>query len=255
MSIDALIRAVDDADSANLLVTAMENLAATGELAAVPTLIAALSYNNPGAAVAAVDGLIKIGEPSVELILKQLDGHNYTARSWAIRALAGIGDPRGLVTLLGAATADFALSVRRAAAKGLGTMKWHWFPADLLEIAQEEALESLIFVAQQDDEWVVRYSAVAGLEALAGSIAHYPAWQEQIQQVLGEIADRDVTLALRARALQAQQQIQAGLVVPPVLDDPAPHIDWQGILDNIYARKDAERDEIKAGDPRNYKNL
>jgi phycocyanobilin lyase subunit beta len=255
MSIASLIRAVEEADSANLLVTAMEKLAATGELAAVPTLIAALSYNNPGAAVAAVDGLIKIGEPAVEMILEQLDGHNYTARSWAIRALAGIGDPRGLVTLLGAATADFALSVRRAAAKGLGTMKWHWFPADLLEIAQEEALESLIFVAQQDDEWVVRYSAVAGLEALAGSITLYPAWQDQIQQVLGEIADRDVTLALRARALQAQQQIQAGLVVAPVLDDPAPNIDWQGILDNIYARKDAERDEIKAGDPRNYKNL
>ena len=135
-TIESLINAVTAADSASLLVTAMENLAATQQPAAIPTLIAALSYNNPGAAVAAVDGLVQIGEPAVEPILAQLDGHNYTARAWAIRALAGIGDPRGLVTLLGAATADFALSVRRAAAKGLGSMKWHWFPADLLEIAQ-----------------------------------------------------------------------------------------------------------------------
>jgi phycocyanobilin lyase beta subunit len=163
-AIDRLIRATEQADSSTLLVTAMENLAAVNHVAAIPTLIAALSYNNPGAAVAAVDGLIRIGEPAVEQILTQLDGYNYTARAWAIRALAGIGDPRGLVTLLGAATADFALSVRRAAAKGLGTMKWHWFPTDLLEIAQEEALESLLFVTQEDDEWIVRYSAVAGLE-------------------------------------------------------------------------------------------
>jgi phycocyanobilin lyase subunit beta len=254
-AIDFLIEAVEAADSANLLVTAMENLAATKQTAAVPTLIKALSYNNPGAAVAAVDGLIQIGEPAVAPILDQLDGHNYTARAWAIRALAGIGDPRGLVTLLGAATADFALSVRRAAAKGLGTMKWHWFPADLLEIAQEEALESLIFVAQQDEEWVVRYSAVVGLQALAGSIANYPDWQTQIKQVLAAVIEEDSIWAVRARALQAQQQLQAGLATETDLSEPAPNIDWQGILTNLYARKGEEREEIRAGDPRNYKDL
>jgi phycocyanobilin lyase subunit beta len=254
-AIDSLIRAVEAADSANLLVAAMENLAATNSPAAIPTLISALSYNNPGAAVAAVDGLIKIGEPAVAPILDQLDGHNYTARAWAIRALAGIGDPRGLVTLLGAATADFALSVRRAAAKGLGSMKWHWFPHDLLEIAQEEALEALLFVAQQDEEWVVRYSAVAGLQNLVGAIEHYPDWQTQIQTALEIIMAQDPVWAVRARACQAQQQIQAGIVSPPPIPESIPNIDWKEILDTLYARKGAEREQIFAGDPRNYANL
>jgi phycocyanobilin lyase subunit beta len=254
-AIDSLILAVEAADSASMLVTAMENLAATQQPAAIPTLIAALSYNNPGAAVAAVDGLIQIGEPAVDPILSQLDGHNYTARAWAIRALAGIGDPRGLVTLLGAATADFALSVRRSAAKGLGSMKWHWFPADLLEIAQEEALESLLFVAQEDDEWVVRYSAVVGLQHLMGSIKHYPEWQTQIKTALGSIIAQDTAWAVRARALQAQQKIQTGLAAPAQPLEQIPNIDWQGILDTLYARKGVERDQVMAGDPRNYHKL
>jgi phycocyanobilin lyase subunit beta len=262
MSIDSLLRAVEAADSASRLVAAIENLAATKDPAIIPTLIAAL-----GAAVAAVDGLIQIGEPAVAPILDQLDGHNYTARAWAIRALAGIGDPRGLVMLLGAATADFALSVRRAAAKGLGSMKWHWFPIDLLEIAQEEALEALLFVAQQDDEWVVRYSAVVGLQNLAGSftsedtsensgaIEQYPDWQNQIQTALSEIVDRDAVLAVRARAFQAQQQIQAGMVSLIKSTESIPNINWQEILDTLYARKGIERDQVVAGDPRNYHKL
>ena len=254
-AIESLISAVEAADSASLLVTAMENLAATQQPAAIPTLIAALSYNNPGAAVAAVDGLIQIGEPAVEPILAQLDGHNYTARAWAIRALAGIGDPRGLVTLLGAATADFALSVRRAAAKGLGSMKWHWFPADLLEIAQEEALEALLFVAQQDEEWIVRYAAVVGLQELAASIEHYPAWKTQIQTALAGIITQDTSWAVCARALQAQQQIQTGSQQLIPLPENIPNIDWQRILDTLYTRKGVERDQVLAGDPRNYKKL
>ena len=250
--IKLLIRAVEEADSVSLLVKAVANLAATNHLAAIPTLIATLSYNNPGAAVAAVDGLIAIGEPAVEQILTQLDGYNYTARAWAIRALAGIGDPRGLVTLLGAATADFSLSVRRAAAKGLGTMKWHWFPADLLEIAQEEALEALVFVAEQDDEWIVRYAAIAGLESLAGAIANYPAWQETIQSYFQQLADRDSSWAVRARAVQAQQAAQKFFVLSP---EARPNIDWQSILDNLYARKGAERSTLAEGDPRKYRGL
>lgn len=251
-AIDLLIRATEEADSATLLVTAIENLAAVNHRAAIPTLIKTLSYNNPGAAVAAVDGLIRVGEPAVEQILTQLDGYNYTARAWAIRALAGIGDPRGLVTLLGAATADFALSVRRAAAKGLGTMKWHWFPADLLEIAQEEALESLLFVTQEDDEWIVRYAAVSGLEALAAAISGYPNWQIRIQNQFQILAAEDSSWAVRARATQAQKPAS---VVPVTSSEPAPAINWESILDNLYARKGEERSTLAEGDPRKYRGL
>lgn len=259
--LSSLIQAVEDADSSSRLLEAVENLAAARLEGAIPTLIAALSYNNPGAAVASVEGLIQLGEPSVPALLELLDLHNYTARAWAIRALAGIGDPRGLVTLLGAATADFALSVRRAAARGLGMMKWHWFPDDLLEIAQEEALEALLFVAQQDEEWVVRYSAVVGLHALTSAIAtSHPEWRSQIEAQFEQIAANDESWAVRARVLMAQQQIQAGKVAAqsqPVDDQPSPlsSTDWQAILEGLYSRKGKERLVLAEGDPRRYRDL
>jgi phycocyanobilin lyase subunit beta len=260
--LQSLIQAVEAADSATLLIDAVEDLAASRLEGAIPTLISTLGYNNPGAAVAAVDGLIKIGEPAVPALLDQLDQHNYTARAWAIRSLAGIGDPRGLVTLLGAATADFSLSVRRAAAKGLGTMKWHWFPEDLLEIAQEEALESLLFVAQQDEEWVVRYSAVVGLQSLAGAIANYPEWRSQILTQFEQMAVSDGNWAVRARAYEAQRQLQLELQLgvvtsQPVDDKPASLLahDWQDVLAKLYERKGDERLVLSEGDPRRYREL
>lgn len=258
--LSSLIQAVEDADSSNLLLEAVQNLASARLEGAIPTLIAALSYNNPGAAVAAVDGLIQLGEPAVPAVLEQLDLHNYTARAWAIRALAGIGDPRGLVTLLGVATADFALSVRRAAAKGLGMMKWHWFPDELLEIAQEEALEALLFVAQQDEEWVVRYSSVVGLEALANAIsAAHPEWRSQIQAQFEQMSVNDGSWAVRARAGMAQQHLQTKKVMqlPEVEAQPSPLTakDWQIILGKLYDRKGQERLVLAEGDPRRYRDL
>jgi phycocyanobilin lyase subunit beta len=258
--LSSLIRAVEDADSSYLLLKAVQNLAAAHQEETIPTLIAALSYNNPGAAVAAVDGLIQLGEPAVPALLEQLDLHNYTARAWAIRALAGIGDPRGLVTLLGVATADFALSVRRAAAKALGTMKWQWFPADLLEIAQEEALEALLFVAQQDEEWVVRYSAVAGLQALANAITPtHPEWRSQIQSQFEQMAVNEVSEAVRARVWMAQDHLQTAIVIqqPEAKHQPSPLSakDWQIILEKLYKRKGQERLVLAEGDPRRYRNL
>ncbi len=259
-SLSSLIQAVEVADSSNSLLEAVQNLATAQLEGSIPTLIAALSYNNPGAAVAAVDGLIQLGEAAVPPLLEQLDLHNYTARAWAIRALAGIGDPRGLITLLGVATADFAMSVRRAAAKGLGLMKWHWFPDNLLEIAQAEALEALLFVAQQDEEWVVRYSAVSGLQSLADAIAlTYPEWRSQIESQLGEMAINDNNWAVRARVWMAQQHLQAQTTVqPPVREgqpSPLTATDWQLILDKLYDRKGQERMIFAEGDPRRYREL
>ncbi len=259
-NLSSLIHAVEQADSSGQLIKTVRELAATCLEGGVPTLIEVLSYNNPGAAVAAVDGLIAIGEPAVPAILEQLDQHNYTARSWAIRALAGIGDPRGLVTLLGVATADFSLSVRRAAARGLGAMKWHWFPESLLEIAQEEVLEALMFVAQQDEEWIVRYAAVVGLQSLADTIATtHPEWRSQIQHQFEQMATQDESLAVRARVWMAQQYFEEGKVVQwsDGDDKPSPlsDTDWQTILDNLYSRKEQERNVLAEGDPRRYRNL
>ena len=260
--LSSLIRAVEDADSANRLTEAVQNLAAAELEAAVPTLIAALGYNNPGAAVAAVDGLVKIGEAAVPALLDLLDQHNYTARAWTIRALAGIGDPRGLITLLGAATADFSLSVRRAAARGLGAMKWQWFPEDLLEMAQAEALDALLFVAQQDEEWVVRYSAVVGLQALAIALTvTHPDWRSQIQGQFEQMAIDDSSWAVRARVGMAQQQLLSGASgvssAPERVESPSPLSagEWQQILEHLYERKGQERLVLTEGDPRCYREM
>jgi len=259
--LSSLILAVEAADSSKLLHEAVQNLASANLEGAIPTLIAALSYNNPGAAVAAVDGLIQLGVASVPDLLELLDQHNYTARAWAIRALAGIGDPRGLVTLLGVATADFAMSVRRAAAKGLGMMKWQWFPENLREIAQEEALEALLFVAQQDEEWVVRYSAVAGLQALASAITvTHPEWRSQIQSKLELISASDSSLAVRGRVEMALQNLQIESIERQPLKieaqpSPLSATDWQTIMEKLSDRKGQERLVLAEGDPRRYKQL
>ena len=204
-----LIQAVEQADSSEGLLNAVKALAAAPSKQAIPTLITVLGYNNPGAAVAAVDGLIQLGEAAVLPLLEQLDGYNYGARAWAVRALAGIGDPRGLEILLDAAANDFALSVRRAAARGLGTICWELMPAEQVLEAQIRAVKTLL-QASRDPEWVVRYAAAGGLQALAGGAAVKPDWLAEVSARLDEIVDRDETASVRARAMLAKQRLSLG---------------------------------------------
>ena len=103
---EQLIRAVDEADSPCRLIAAVRELADARLEAGIPTLIRALGFNNPGAAVTAVSGLVKMGEIAVPSLLEQLDGYNYGARSYAIRALAEIADPRAFEILKTAAVHD-----------------------------------------------------------------------------------------------------------------------------------------------------
>jgi phycocyanobilin lyase subunit beta len=203
-----LIRAVEQADSSARLLDAVQQLASARILTAVPNLIAALGYNNPGAAVAAVDGLIQIGEAAVLPLLEQIDDKNYGSRAWAIRALAGIGDPRALPSLLYAAQNDFALSVRRAAARGLGTLRWHQLPPAEVQPAQAQALEALLVVSQ-DSEWIVRYAAVVGLQALATAFAiTQPNLVQPILDQFDQMVETDPDKAVRTRVRMAQQQLQ-----------------------------------------------
>ncbi len=205
--VQKLIEAVQQADSATRLTDAVRDLAEVGAIAAIPTLIAALGYNNPGAAVAAVDGLVAIGKPAVVSILEQLDGYNYGARAWALRALAGIGDPRGLDFLLETAEKDFALSVRRAAARGLGNIHWDDMEPDRVPEAQRRVHQCLAAVCL-DPEWVVRYAGVVGLQGLGTAVVNsQPAEFEQILERLKNIAQTDAELSVRARAQLAVQEL------------------------------------------------
>ncbi len=201
-TIAVLLKEIEEADSAPKLADAVKELAelgaATMDVAVVPDLIRALSYNNPGAAVAAVDGLIAIGEPSVVPLLALLDGYNYSARAWGLRALSGIGDPRSLSLLLDTAQNDFALSVRRAAARGLGTIRWDQMAADEVPAAQASVLDVLLGTLV-DGEWVVRYSAISGIERML-SFAQSGETRAAAIESLSDVAQRDEDLAVRSRA-------------------------------------------------------
>ncbi len=204
--IATLIQAVEMADSAPALVGAVRSLAAAQSPAAIATLIQVLGFNNPGAAVAAVDGLVALGAEAVPTLLEQLDGYNYGARAWAIRALAMIGDPRALDVLVETARGDFALSVRRAAAKGLGSIAWDQMEPGQRATAQARALD-VLQVAVVDPEWVVRYAALVGIVGIAIALQQQGGDVTTLQTVLAERACQDSEVAVRARAQWALEQL------------------------------------------------
>lgn len=202
------LQAVEAADSSQGMIDAVEALAELRDEGATDMLIRVLGYNNPGAAVAAVDGLIKIGTPAASALLEQIDGYNYGARAWALRVLAGIGDPRGLDLVVETAVEDFSLSVRRAAARGLGAIQWEKMAQLEREAAQMKARDTLLQVAE-DPEWVVRYGAVVGLQGVAAAAAQY-GFVDLIERIVEGLSDRarkDDTLAVQARAQWALAQI------------------------------------------------
>lgn len=200
--IQELIRAVTQADSPARLVAAVQNLVAAKAPAGISTLIAVLGYNNPTAATIAVKGLIQLGSSAVQPLMEQLDEYNYGARAYAIRALAAIADPRALDILITAATTDFAPSVRRAAAKGLGTMHWSHLAPEQRQLAQAQAQQTLLSVSQ-DPEWSIRYAAVVGLQALST----IPDLTQQIQNHFQQMLQNDADLAVRTRVQLARVQI------------------------------------------------
>jgi len=205
----SLIEGVEKADSATKLVSAVEALAAVCQTEAIPTLVTVLRYNNPGAAVAAVDGLIALGRVTVPYLLDNIDGYNYGARAWATRVFAGIGDPAALDILLDAAKNDFALSVRRSAAKGLGNIHWEWMAKEQVTQAQQQVFEVLCQVAL-DSEWVVRYAAIAGLEAFALENLQYEVnVSEQLMTLKETEKETEKDTIVQTRISWALQNLQA----------------------------------------------
>jgi phycocyanobilin lyase beta subunit len=192
---EELIRAVTLAETPAQMVKAVQNLAAAKVVSAIPTLIAVFGYNNPAAALVAVNALIEFGEIAVPQLLSQIDDYNYGARSYSIRTLAAIADPRALDVLITAAATDFAPSVRCAAAKGLGRLHWHKLSDSASIIAIERTLDTLLLISQ-DAEWSIRYAAIVGLE----SLAKITDVQQSIRARLEEILVTDPEIAIRARA-------------------------------------------------------
>lgn len=204
-SIAELIRAVELASSALGLLEATQALAsATGtqpDPAAIDALVQVLGFNNPGAAVAAVEGLIRLGPAAVGPLLDTLDPQNYGARAWAVRALSGIGDVQGLEVLEEALATDVGPSVRRAAARGLGNLR-----LDDLGAAERQNLNQRCLAALEaacaDGEWVVRYAVAVALESLAQSLPPAHALRARAQEALNTLAQPSLedTPVVRLRA-------------------------------------------------------
>ncbi|MBD2296566.1 HEAT repeat domain-containing protein [Anabaena sphaerica FACHB-251] len=191
---EELIRAVTLAETPAQMVTAVQNLAAAKDPAAIPTLIAVFGYNNPAAAVVAVAALTELGEIAVPQLLEQIDDYNYGARAYSIRTLAAIADPRALDVLITTAATDFAPSVRRAAAKGLGNLNWSNLGFPESQTAINRALDTLLLICQ-DTDWSIRYAAIVGLQALA-KIAEV---RETILTLFQEMLANDAEKSVRAR--------------------------------------------------------
>ncbi|MFB8791053.1 MAG: HEAT repeat domain-containing protein [Potamolinea sp.] len=204
-SIQKHIQAVEQANSDRSLLEAVQALAALHSEEAIPTLIAVLGYNNPGAASCAVEGLISLGEVAVMPIVENLDDYNYGARAYSIRALAAIASPLALDVLVTAAANDFAPSVRRAASKGLGKLNWHQIKTPTeAQNAQTLALNTLL-QNSQDSDWAIRYAAVVGCELLAASVTDT---SDQIQNLFEQMLSSETETAVSLRVLLAQQRLQ-----------------------------------------------
>lgn len=203
-TLQELITRLRQASSSEELLLATRQLASCGVAGAAPLLVEVLGFNNPGAAVAAVDGLIALGQEAVPPLL-QLDPENYGARAWAVRALAGIGDVRGLDLLVDALGTDVAASVRRAAARGLGNLRLEELAADQRREVQDCCLQALL-AATSDGEWVVRYAVAVGLEGLGQDLAPSSEVLARVRQglvALSEAAEANPPVVmLRARLAQ-----------------------------------------------------
>ena len=151
---------LDQATSTAELVQATRAIASLQDPEAAETLIKVLGFNNPAVASVATEGLIRLGCSVVPKLLVSLDSRNYGARAWVVNVLATLRDPRGLELLEHALQFDIAPSVRRAATRGLAEL-------DMNESTDADALRRCcdgLLLAGRDDEWVVRYASVFGLE-------------------------------------------------------------------------------------------
>jgi len=201
-----LIQALQQADSPDSLLEATEKPAAARHPDAVLALVEVLGFNNPGAAVAAVDGLIALGPMAVAPLLANLDGHNYGARAWAVRALAGIGDARGIGVLERALATDIGPSVRRAAAKGLGQLNLEGLTQPEQADLRRRCLEALL-AACSDSEWIVRYAVAVGLELLLGQPGVI---EEERQRGLAGLAGLASTAGEDTPVVQQRAQLALG---------------------------------------------
>lgn len=178
MDLSELTQKIQTAPNEEELRVAIEQLIATRASEAIPVLIRSLRCTNSAICEVIVEGLVSYGEQAVPVIIQNLDDHDYAARYQEIRALVQLAHPDSFDTFVWGLTEDFAPSVRRASAKGLGVL-------------QDPRAIPVLLSAIADSDWAVRYAVVIGL----GAFVQDPAVQ---QALLRAQEDTDRVVRLKA---------------------------------------------------------
>jgi phycocyanobilin lyase beta subunit len=182
---------LEQASDTEEMLGAVKKLKETQDPQALPSLIRAFGFNNPTVGEAALAAVLEFGSVAVGPLLENVDGYDYGARAYSVRALARLGDARALDFLLQAVRSDFAPSVRRAAVRGLGRMA--------ISLSGEQAQQVLTQLSQSlfDGDWAIRYACICALSdlAMAGNPTLHAAVQTLLQQAT---TDTEPLIQLRA---------------------------------------------------------
>lgn len=191
---------LEQATSPEALLRVVRALGTLRQTEGIPYLIRAFGFNRPAVGEAALEEVLRFGELAVKPLLEQIDGFDYGARAYSVRALARIGHGDAYPFLVEAIVADFAPSVRRAAVRGLGRV------AARRPVSDQERTLVLLQQCLSDSDWGVRYAAVGSLTDLArsGEPLLRPQAQAGLQTAL---ADADPLIPLRAQ--MSQQELAA----------------------------------------------
>lgn len=117
---------LEQATSEAELLGVVRALGSLGQVEGIPLLIRAFGFNRPAVGEAALEEVLRFGEAAVQPLLANIDGFDYGARAYSVRALARIGHGDAYPFLVEAIVADFA-----PACGGQQRAGWDgWLPSD-----------------------------------------------------------------------------------------------------------------------------
>ncbi len=192
-----LVQQLEQATDPGQMLAAVEALGSCGDEGAIPHLIKAFGFNRPGVADRALTAVVAFGERAVDPLLSSIDGFDYGARAYSVRALARIGHPCAFGFLMEVIQSDFAPSVKRAAVRGLGKV------ASAADGHQQAQALEVLTQSLQDPDWGLRYAALCGLAELRiqGESGH----QAQIHECLKQVNHQDPDSLVRIKAQEILQ--------------------------------------------------
>jgi HEAT repeat protein len=121
-AIDALIRALQDRHF-SVRMTAANSLVKLGKPAVGP-LLQVLQDKNDDARYLSIESLGKIKDPrAIPLLIDKLESQDWTERGFAVEALSGIGDQKGIDAIRSLETTESHLFVKRKIGESLTRLK------------------------------------------------------------------------------------------------------------------------------------